>query len=61
MRTFFDILIKDMKKYSNQGEIILSGDLNARTGDKQEDFIEDDNRNNLIQMSQYLDPDLNIL
>jgi hypothetical protein len=34
-----DILEEDITKYAADGDIILMGDINARTGDQETDFI----------------------
>jgi hypothetical protein len=38
-----ELIEKDISKYSNDGKIILAGDLNARTGTHALDFIPADN------------------
>jgi endonuclease/exonuclease/phosphatase (EEP) superfamily protein YafD len=38
-----ELIKKDISKYSNDGKIILAGDLNARTGTHALDFIPADN------------------
>jgi len=38
----FETLQEDISKFSNQGDVLLLGDLNARTASLQESFIHDD-------------------
>jgi hypothetical protein len=47
----FDLVEKDIEKYSKMGDIILSGDMNCRTGNEQPDLIEDDQR---IEFNNFL-------
>jgi endonuclease/exonuclease/phosphatase (EEP) superfamily protein YafD len=48
-----ELIEKDISKYSNDGEIILAGDLNARTGTHALDFIPADNTINKIPIFQH--------
>ncbi|CAG2206458.1 unnamed protein product [Mytilus edulis] len=50
----------DIEKYSKSGSIILAGDLNSRTGTKQPDFIEGDNRNGVNQIFNNFDPNISV-
>lgn len=48
----FDNIVNDVVKYSENGNILLAGDLNARTGNGQLDFIEyDDYDSNITQLN----------
>jgi len=55
-----DILEKDIETYSKSGQIILAGDLNARTGDEQLDLIEQDSSHQFTELFNNIDPDLSI-
>jgi exonuclease III len=55
-----DILEKDIETHSKSRQIILAGDLNARTGDEQLDLIEQDSINQFTELFNNIDPDLSI-
>ena len=54
-----DDILLDIVKYSKQGSIILSGDLNARTGVKEDYILNDEDDIHMSEQGHYL-PDLNI-
>ena len=56
----FDLIEKDIVKYSDTGNILLMGDLNARTGNDL-DFIQNDYRDNEIPLYDDYTPDLHIM
>ena len=56
----FDLVEKDVEKFSKQGDIILAGDLNSRTGNEQLDLIEDDVHNDFSDIFDACHPDINI-
>lgn len=55
-----ELIEKDISKYSNDGKIILAGDLNARTGTHALDFIPADNTINNIPIFENFTPDINL-
>ena len=55
-----ELIKKDIYKYSNDGKIILAGDLNARTGTHALDFIPADNTINTILIFEKFSPDINL-
>lgn len=54
----FEIIEKDIDKYSKKGKIILSGDLNSRTGSEQLDFISEDNNSEFVEIFDNYSPDV---
>ncbi|CAG2223372.1 unnamed protein product [Mytilus edulis] len=51
---------KDIAMYSTLGKIVLAGDLNARTGSGELDFIDNDSQDNLIPLYDNYNPDYDI-
>ncbi|CAG2187584.1 unnamed protein product [Mytilus edulis] len=56
----FDLIEKDISKYSDTGKILLAGDLNARTGTQVLDFINNDESLDNIPVFDKISPDLNL-
>ncbi|CAG2233338.1 unnamed protein product [Mytilus edulis] len=56
----FDLIEKDISKYSDTGKILLAGDLNARTGTQVIDFINKDESLDHIPVFDKISPDLNL-
>ena len=57
----FEYIENDIRKYSELENILLAGDLNARTGSGELDFIECDSNYNHIHHDEYIpDSDLPI-
>ncbi|CAG2204319.1 unnamed protein product [Mytilus edulis] len=56
----FDLIEKDIAMYSTLGKIVLAGDLNARTGSGELDFIDNDSQDNLIPLYDNYNPDYDI-
>ena len=55
----FDLIENDLAKYSEKGNILIMGDLNARTSDDN-DFIQNDSNANTVQYDDYT-PDVEII
>lgn len=57
----FELIEKDISKFSDSGKILIAGDLNARTGSQVLDFINDDQLLDKIPGFENFSPDQNLL
>ena len=56
----FDLIENDLAKYSEKGNILIMGDLNARTSDDN-DFIQNDSNDNTVPQYDDYTPDVEII
>ena len=53
LEDIFDLIENDLAKYSEKGNILIMGDLNARTSDDN-DFIQNNSNDNTVSQAHYV-------